>query len=282
MAIASIYHYGAVLLERRKAFAEAKTLDEGPFDERLWSCRNPGMFPDQALKLNPRNAIFPGGELIELKDSLSYAIPSFNSTIPTGTKEMAKLLDGPGDVLRQRMRQAGDDPLSLPQREVFYLLRARQKGKCKLVLTHGRFFETIPAGQLVGESFALAAEERFREMNKPLDPEVRGALKAIFSQQETFSRIRPVPGAAVHLRFRVMAEVRPEANLFQAKLYPDIRDNTVTLLFPARSADEVNLHLERMRIALDERNLSTMEKAIRFDKMACPLDGEMVLVQMNF
>jgi hypothetical protein len=128
----------------------------------------------------------------------------------------------------------------------------------------------------------LAAEERFREMNKPLDPEVRGALKAIFSQQETFSRIRPVPGAAVHLRFRVMAEVRPEANLFQAKLYPDIRDNTVTLLFPARSADEVNLHLERMRIALDERNLSTMEKAIRFDKMACPLDGEMVLVQMNF
>jgi hypothetical protein len=245
----------------------------------MLSCRNPGIFPDQALKLNPHHAIFPGGEMIELKDSLSYAIPSFNSTIPSGTKEIAKLLDGPGDVLRQRMRQAGDDILSQPIREVFYCLRARAKRHSKLILTHGSFFETVPAHQMVAESFALAAEERFHELGEPLSAGLREELKKIFSEQTTFSKIRKVPGASVHLRFRVMAEAVAEANLFNPKYYPEIRDDTLNFLLPLASADAFNLHLERIKIALLERGVGAMEKELRFTKMAHGVKGEMLLVQ---
>ena len=49
------------------------------FDERILSCRNAGVFPDMAIRVNRDKSIFTGGELIELNDSDSYMVSSFNS-----------------------------------------------------------------------------------------------------------------------------------------------------------------------------------------------------------
>ncbi|MCH8068518.1 MAG: hypothetical protein IID16_04495 [Candidatus Marinimicrobia bacterium] len=61
-----------------------------PFDEQLLSCKNKGVFPDLARRVNTEKRTFTGGELIKLKDSKSYTVSSFNSTIPTGKRRFQK------------------------------------------------------------------------------------------------------------------------------------------------------------------------------------------------
>ena len=91
----------------------------------MLSCVNKGKFPDLAIKLNHDDGLFSGGELIELKDSSkSYSVASFNSTIPTGEKEIRKLIIGTANVIRTQMQEAGNDILSLPIRQV-YLVRGK-------------------------------------------------------------------------------------------------------------------------------------------------------------
>ena len=84
------------------------------------------------------------GELIELKDSKSYSVASFNSTIPTGEKDIRKLVGGTANIIRAQMQEAGNDILSLPIRQVFYLVRGKKASDMKVCLSHGKFFETIP------------------------------------------------------------------------------------------------------------------------------------------
>ena len=83
----SIYHFFADLCQKKEEFLSKNKLESFPFDKQMLSCINKGVFPDLAIKLNNNNEQFSGGELIELKDSKTYSIASFNSTIPTGKKD---------------------------------------------------------------------------------------------------------------------------------------------------------------------------------------------------
>ncbi|TAE32660.1 MAG: hypothetical protein EAZ92_01460 [Candidatus Kapaibacterium sp.] len=107
--ITSIYHFFATLVLNKEEFKTVPTLEEFPFDERMISCRNAGQFPDMALRVSGDDKIFTGGEFIELKDSDSYTVSSFNSTIPTGTKRIADLIKGEQSSIREQMLAAGDD-----------------------------------------------------------------------------------------------------------------------------------------------------------------------------
>ena len=83
----------------------------------MLSCVGDGKFPDLAIKLNNDDAHFTGGELIELKDSkkgVIQSLPSFNSTIPTGEKDIRKLTEGKTNTIRTQMEEAGNNILSLP------------------------------------------------------------------------------------------------------------------------------------------------------------------------
>jgi hypothetical protein len=62
---------------------------------------NKGQFPDMAIRISPKNELFTGGELIELKDSDTYTVSSFNSTIPTRKKEISKLIKGENSIIKQ-------------------------------------------------------------------------------------------------------------------------------------------------------------------------------------
>ncbi|MDR2171225.1 MAG: hypothetical protein LBP59_13865 [Planctomycetaceae bacterium] len=69
----------------------------------MLSCQNRGVFPDLAIKLNNIDKdIFSGGELIELRDSKSYNVASFNSTIPTGKKEITKVIKGENSIVKKQ------------------------------------------------------------------------------------------------------------------------------------------------------------------------------------
>ncbi|MCH8013160.1 MAG: hypothetical protein IIA61_14675 [Candidatus Marinimicrobia bacterium] len=72
-----------------KGFSE-RSFPPAISDEQLLFCKNKGVFPDLARRVNTEKRTFTGGELIELKDSKSYTVSSFNSIIPTGKRRFQK------------------------------------------------------------------------------------------------------------------------------------------------------------------------------------------------
>lgn len=152
----------------------------------MLSCENKGVFPDLAVKLNEDRSMFTGGELIELKDSKSYTVSSFNSTIPTGKKNIHKVIPSESSATFLQMKAAGDDVFSLEERDVYYLVRGRKAGHQKICLIHGSFFETIEVKELIRQSFAQVLGEKLA--GSSISDEDREKLESVFSEQEDFSR----------------------------------------------------------------------------------------------
>lgn len=149
----SIYHFFYSLCGKRKHFKLVKKLDRFPFDRKVLSCKNIGIFPDLAIRLNQNRKIFSGGELVELKDSESYSVSSFNSTIPSRSKNIKEIIGSANSIIKRQMEKAGNEILSLSQRDVFYLIRGKKNGKVKVCLVSGAFFETITVDNLIRQSF---------------------------------------------------------------------------------------------------------------------------------
>lgn len=231
----SIFHFWKHLVEEKAKFKKVSKLDKFPFPGKMLSCVNKGVFPDLAIKINKRGRVL-GGEFVELKDSGVYNISSFNSTIPTGKKNIRQIITSEHSSIFKQMQDAGDDVFSLEIRDVYYLVRGRKKGREKICLVHGSFFETIPAEELVGETFSQVVEEELNdpEITDSIKRKIRGAL----SRQDIFSRVRSVEKASVSMRFRVLAEVKPEANILSPKQYPEILDDTLNLICPFHSDNE--------------------------------------------
>ncbi|MEY2820220.1 MAG: hypothetical protein RL275_3683 [Chloroflexota bacterium] len=231
----SIYHFWQSLVENKAKFKKISKLDQFPFPKKLLSCVNDGVFPDLAIKLNHQGN-FSGGELVELKDSSVYNVSSFNSTIPQGKKNLRDIITSENGIIFKQMQDAGDDVFSLEIRDVYYLVRGRKSEHQKICLVHGSFFETIPAEDLVGETFSQVVEEELQDPE--INDSVKKKLKTALSRQDIFSRVRSVDKASVSMRFRVLVEVKPDANILSPKHYPEIMDDTLSLICPFHSEDE--------------------------------------------
>lgn len=245
----SIYHFFNNLVENKTHFSSVEKLEDFPFDNLILSCRNKGVFPDLAIRLNDNSAVFTGGELIELKDSKSYSVSSFNSTIPTRRKEISKIITSANSSIYRQMEDAGNNIASLPVREVFYLVRGKKKGNIKVCLVSGAFFETISSDRLIHDSFMQVLEDSSKANNMEVSSEVREMINELFSEQGNFSKVRNVDKASVKLRFRVMTEVKAEGNILNTNKYPEIKDNTLNLLLPYYSETEKESILEKFNIA---------------------------------
>lgn len=228
----SIYHFFKYLITNKQHFSEVEKLENFPFDDAMLSCRNKGQFPDLIIKINKGSPLFTGGELIELKDSKSYTVSSFNSTIPSSQKHIDKIIKSDNSNIKKQMEEIGENVDSLPIREIFYLIRGKNKENTKVILVHGSFFETVKINQLIGQSFEQVLEERLQEKDLNIDPKIKKTLVNILSEQENFSKVRNVENASVTLRFRIMTEVKPEGNILNSKQYPEIKDNTINLVIP--------------------------------------------------
>jgi hypothetical protein len=247
----SIYHFFQHLVEHKDFFASKYSLNKFPFDKDMLSCRNRGVFPDLAIRLNKDKKDFSGGELIELKNSKSYNVSSFNSTIPTGKKEITKIMKGKKSIIKKRMEEAGDVIDSLPVRDVYYLVRGKHKTNIKVVLIHGSFFETIESTELISQSFEQVLNERLREKELEITEDVKDSLVEIFSEQENFSKVRNVDKASVKLRFRIMTEVKTDGNILNTTKYPDIRDNTINLIIPCHNKQDEELAIKHFSSVCD-------------------------------
>jgi hypothetical protein len=186
----SIFHFWAHLVQNKSLLLQLSELDQFPFDDQMLSCKNKGVFPDLAIKLNNDRSLFTGGELVELKDSKSYSVSSFNSTIPSGKKDIRKLIPSENSTTFLQMQNAGDDVFSLEERDVYYLIRGRRQGHQKVCLVHGSFFETISTQELIRQSFAQVLDEKLAGTD--VSDDVKEQLGDVFSEQENFSRVRNV------------------------------------------------------------------------------------------
>ncbi len=251
----SIYHFFAHLCRNRNRLEWVPKLEDFPFDVELLSYRGKARFPDFAIRVNPERDP-PGGELIEVKDAKSYSVPSFNSTIPTGKKLIEDLIRGRRSVIREQMEEAEDDIYSLPEREVYYLLRGKSKGKTKICLVHGSFFETIKVEQLIRQAFGQVLDERLEEEELGISEELRAILTRIFSTQDSFSKVRDVEKATVKMRFRIMTEAKKEGNVFNSRIYPEIEDNSLNFILPNHPTKDFAERKRYLRQALSQSELA--------------------------
>jgi hypothetical protein len=255
----SIYHFFKSLLAEKQQFLSIQRLEVFPFPVNLLSCNNAGQFPDMAIKLNKGKPLFTGGELIELKDSQGYGVSSFNSTIPTGKKVIAKVIKAEGGLIAQQMITAGDEISSLPVREVFYLIRGRKKNQVKVALVHGSFFETIKIDELISKSISQVLEDRLQQTQIEVSQEVKDLLATVFSEQQSFSKVRKVDKASVKLRFWVSTEVKAEGNILNPQKYPELGDNTLNFVVPCHSDADEKLALKRIKSVFSKDEISTLK-----------------------
>jgi hypothetical protein len=244
----------------------------------MLSCTNTGIWPDLALRLNKNDQFFTGGELIELKDAKGFNVSSFNSTIPLGKKDISSLIVSKTSQIRQQMEEAGDDILSHKIRDVYYLIRGNKDGVIKVCLTHGKFFETISEASLVGGAFSQMLEERIAETKTEIPEDVKANLISIFNRHDTFAQSRKVEKASVKLRFRIMTEVAPEGNVL---LYPEISDNSLTLLIPYQAGDQREQIIQLMKTASDDLKLGEIWKHIAIHDISHKLNGPFVTFQIQ-
>lgn len=252
----SIYHFFNSLVSKKASFGQVKKLVKFPFDNNLLSCKNDGQFPDMAIRVNKKKEIFTGGELIELKDSDSYVVSSFNSTIPTRKKDISKVITSDSSIIKQQMEKAGNDIYSLPFRDVFYLVRGRKKGHTKVCLINGRFFETISVDNLINKSFSQVLDERLKESGAEISGSVKDILSSIFSEQENFSKVRNVEKASVKLRFRIMTEVKAEGNILNPKKYPEIGDDTLNFVLPCDTGEDEKNIISKAKLVFGENTFN--------------------------
>src|SRR4030067_2411826 len=112
-------------------------------------------FPDFLFKTEKKNGHYLRGSLMELKDSKSASISSFNSTIPTKTKTLEEVDVVNGNNLVSKIASIVDsdsssDPgyMQFP-RHCFYFVRTqRGTSRIKVSIIDGAFFETLPKEQL--------------------------------------------------------------------------------------------------------------------------------------
>ncbi len=165
----SIYHFFKNISDKKRHLKLTESFKYFPFDTSLFSFVNRTVFPDMIIRLNKDNTVFTGGELIELKDSRSYTILSFNSTIPTGKKKIEKIINS---NIKKQIQEKNENIYSLAERDVFYLIRGRKNGNVKTCLVHGSFFETIKVNDLISQSF-------YEYLNKIDDININRKLKFV-------------------------------------------------------------------------------------------------------
>lgn len=274
----SIYHFFKSLTQNKEKFSQVKKLEDFPFEDEMLSCRNKGIFPDMAIRITQEGEQFSGGELIEVKDSETYLISSFNSTIPTGKKRVEEFISGRNSKIYKQMQQKGENPYQMPIREVYYLVRGKRSNPSafKVCLVHGHFFETIKVEELIKEAFSQVLAEGLSESHESLDEDTIEKILSILSRQAFFRRVRYVEQSSVKLRFRIMTEVKAEANILDGQRYPEVSDNTLNLIVPFVSKDDKNQIIEKMRLVFgDDLNL------LRQTTIKHPFNGYFLLFQTS-
>ncbi len=247
----SIYHFFKNISDKKWHLKLTESFKYFPFDTSLFSCVNRTLFPGMIIRLNKDNTIFTGGELIELKDSRSYTILPFNSTIPTGKKKIEKIINS---NIKKQIQEKNENIYSLADRDVFYLIRGRKNGNVKTCLVHGSFFETVKTYTLITQSFS-------EYLNEIDDININRKLKLCLLELFENVKVRKpnINDASVKLHFVPEAEIKAEGNILNPKKYPEIKDDTLNFILPCHNDEEEKNILSKAKIVFDKSGLEQFD-----------------------
>jgi len=200
------------------------------------------LFPDFMFKVRERDENFDGGSILELKDSKSSSIASFNSTIPTKFKSLKEIDMINGGNLVSEIARIVDKPRNLNEycsfnRRCFYLVRTKKGSpKVKVSIVDGSFFRDCPKEHLFYQIFlqVLRAHVEKKKLEIPEEKlkEVKEVLKCI-TEQTIITGSKIIEKASVKPRLRIMAEVHSEGNPHSS--HYDIPEGSFNLILHASS-----------------------------------------------
>jgi len=200
-------------------------------------------FPDFMLRARKDADKLICGSLLELKDSKSGSIASFNSTLPTKSKNLDELDIINGKNLVSRIASIMDEVLSIEgdyntfNRRCFYLIRtyAERDEKVKISIVDGSFFETLPKERLIHQMFLNVLCAHLEQKEIEILPgtliEIEEALSCI-TDQTIIAGSQVIEKASIRPRLRIMAEVHTEGNP-HSNFYPEIQERSVNFIIAA-------------------------------------------------
>lgn len=215
-----------------------------------------GAFPDFVLAWEGLKV--PGdGALLELKDSASSNIASFNSTLPTAQKALNHLTPTVWKTV-QRFEKCfvGEGPL---QRDCFYLIRTgRSTGSNAILsLVQGTFFETLPTSELLKALWG----DVLQETGMPADLYQEVLQYLISLTRDGISRTRHIEKASIRPRLRLMSEIHPDGN---PHLYAEILPGSFNLIMRHPSVEDVASWLQEV-FGVEGLHISFKKQTVRLN-----------------
>jgi len=200
-----------------------------------------GSFPDMILRTNKNHPMFSGGEFVEVKDTMSYSIASFNSTMPGAHKRASECIARGGKMHTEMQKNGEEDPYLLETREVYYLIRGRNGAQCKVCLVCGGFFETISVTENIRSALQDVLHEALQDSkitDRPAAADAVGRVLKFDWKREHLAKVRKAENASVSIRMRVMAEVINDANILNSGRYPAVKDDTLNMIVRAGGSQD--------------------------------------------
>ena len=218
-------------------------------------------FPDIVFNTKILNTRLINGSLLELKDSKSDTISSFNSTLPTKQKNLKKIEKLNGNNLITKIVRIFDPNCSHPdfetyERKCFYFIRTglRDSSKIKISLVDGSFFETIPSEKLINETILSILKKHVEAglvSYTESDWDKLNALLEPINNQNLIASSKNIDKASVKPRIRLMAEVHREGNPHSA-VYPEIASGTFNFIVSDKHENEVGVFFEEKEADLEK------------------------------
>ena len=223
-------------------------------------------FPDFLFKTKKQGDRYLGGSLIELKDSKSGSIASFNSTIPTKFKSLEEIDVINSRNLVSRIAKVMDRELSYNKeyftfdRRCFYLVRTYNKSaRMKVSVIDGSFFETIPKESLFYQMFLHVLRAHLKKEKVDIPQSALANVEEILSHvtdQTIIAGSQIIEGASIRPRLRIMAEVHTEGNP-HSKFYPKISEGSFNLIL--KSSPDVKEVEEELSSRVPEIAIFTIQ-----------------------
>ncbi len=244
----NIYHFFAFLINVRSELSSVTKLQDYHFNTVPLAYRDNASFPSLVLRMH-KGYPSPGGEFVEIVDSDSYNVPPFESHIPTGAMSFDMLGHDRAAKIFKSMQAAGEVPGWIDERKVYYLVRGRNNGNCKICLVHGSFFaDRVKPEYLVREALKEVLADCLEEQT--LSHDQFNMLWRIFAQEIFSEQHHKVSIGTVELRLGVKTRKNIGANLLSSFYYPEIRDNTLNFIIPHYPADKNAYRKSFLRQAL--------------------------------
>ena len=196
-------------------------------------------FPDFIFKVRLYEKQLFCGSLLELKDSKGGTISSFNSTLPTKSKNLEEVDIVNGNNLVSKIASIKDRQIvevenyRTYQRKCFYLIRTyRDDDRVKISLVDGSFFETVPKDHLIYQMFLNILQAHLNKKNIKIPIETLRQFQELLSHitdQTIIASSQNIEKASVRPRLRIMAEVHSEGNPHSSS-YPEISEGSFNLI----------------------------------------------------